>query len=134
MAYLKVKARVGVRADRAAAMAKDPVLLTRWLDGVVVSDLGEDRTRWEIEGGLVFDVLRLPTGDKRLIRWRVLSGPRNCGAIRFHAEGAATEVIVELGWDGGNTRLLRHRLKDALRDFRYEAERLPESATDRASR
>jgi hypothetical protein len=128
MAYLKVKTRVGVRADRAAAMAKDPGLLTRWLDGVVVSDLGDDRTHWEVDGGPVFDVLRLPTGDKRLIRWRVLSGPRNCGAIRFHPDGAATEVIVELAWDGGKARLLRHRLKDALRDFRYEAERLPASA------
>lgn len=121
MAYLKVKGRVGVSADRAAAMAKDPGLLTRWLQGVAIVDLGDDRTDWEIDGGPAFRLLRMPTGDKRLVRWRTLSGPHHTGVLRFRPG----EVIVEVAWDGGKARQLRRSIRAALRDFAYEAERLP---------
>ena len=127
MAYLKVSGRVDVPVDRAAAMGKDPELLSHWLDDVIVVDLHDDRTRWAV-GDAEFDVLRMPTGDKQLIRWRALSGPRHTGVIRFKAQGKATEVIIEVAWDGGNARDLRRRLKAALRDFAFEAVRLPQLA------
>ena len=130
MAYLKVTGRVDVPADRAAKMAKDPVLLSHRLEGVTVADLGDDRTRWAV-GDVEFDVLRLPTGDKLLIRWRALSGARHTGVVRFKAAGRATDVTIEFAWDGGGARVLRRRLREALRDFAYEAIRLPESSVRR---
>jgi hypothetical protein len=132
MAYLKVAGRVDVPVDRAAKMAKDPELLSHWLDGVVVADLGDDRTRWAVDD-TEFDVLRMPTGDKHLIRWRALSGRRHTGVVRFKARGASTDVVIEVAWDGGQARALRRRLKDALRDFTFEAVRLPELSLQQTS-
>jgi len=132
MAYTKVTARVGVPADRAAAMAKDPVLLDHWFDEITVATVGADRTHWAVANGkhpIEFEVLRVPTGDKRLIRWRSLSGPRHVGAVRVHDDGPrASKLIVEVAWaeNGPHAGALRRRIKAALRDFRYEAERLPE--------